>query len=104
MVRKLPQEYLDYLESGGLMEGFLSVDPSYFQLWSKSEIDIMNANYEVGEHLPGCIGFGSSGGGELLAFNKDGMIYMIPFVGMSEIDAVLVADSWAKFAADIETR
>ena len=45
---------------------------------------------------PGFLGFGSNGGGELLAFDAAGRIVMLPMVGMSAHDAKLVAGSWSE--------
>jgi hypothetical protein len=80
----------------------LSVDPGWFQLWSPTEIEQLNRDYHVEEFAPGFIGFGSSGGGELLAFDAGGRVFMIPFVGMSPDEAKPVADSWYDFVERIE--
>ena len=84
------------------MEGGLTVDPGWFQLWPEGQLDELNAAYEVHHFAPSHYGFGSNGGGELLAFNQEGRIVMIPFVGDGEADAWLVADSWREFEAAME--
>jgi hypothetical protein len=98
----LPTEYVNYFENDGLTEGGLTVEPGWFQLWEPDEIEILNQNYQVKEFAPGFLGFGSSGGGELLAFNAEGKIVMIPFIGMSPSEAITVAISWSDFVAKIE--
>ena len=98
----LPQEYVGYFEGNGPKEGGLSVDPGWFQLWPPSEIEHWNQAYQVEEFAPGFLGFGSSGGGELLAFDAEGRVVMIPMVGMSADEARPVAGSWSEFVKKIE--
>lgn len=57
----------------------------------------MNKGYEVAEYAPGFLGFASSGGGEMLAFDKDNKIFSIPFIGMSPKEALPVAKNWEEF-------
>ncbi len=84
------------------MEGGLSIDPGWFQLWRVGDIDRLNREYEVAEFARGFTGFGSSGGGEMLAFDGQGRIVMIPFVGMDPNEAVLIAESWDQFTKAME--
>ena len=98
----LPDEYVRYCAGDGPKEGGLSVDPGWFQLWSLSEVEQLNRDYHVQEFVPGLFGFGSNGGGELLAFDVAGRVFMIPFVGMSAQDARQVAGSWPEFVERIE--
>jgi hypothetical protein len=99
---KLPNAYVRYYAGNGPKEGGLSVDPGWFQLWPPAKIKQLNRDYEVQESVPGFLGFGSSGGGELLAFDARGRVFMIPFIVMSADEAILVADSWAEFVERIE--
>src|SRR5437773_5948579 len=66
----LPQEYLAFLRYSNGGEGFLWIDPGYFQLWSAEEVADYNAGYNVQEFLPGYFAVGSNGGGEMLAIRK----------------------------------
>jgi hypothetical protein len=55
----------------------------------------MNADYQVEEFMTGFVGFGSDGGGEMLAFDETGAVWKLPFVGYSsKEDAWKVADRW----------
>ena len=98
----LPPEYVKYCSGDGLHEGGLIVDPGWFQLWPLGEIEDLNQDYEVQEYAPGFLGFGSSGGGELLAFDSEGSIVMIPFIGMTPSEAITIAASWSDFVSKIE--
>jgi hypothetical protein len=101
-IMALPPEYVSYFAGDGRKEGGLTVEPGWFQLWPPDEVEHWNRDYHVSEFAPGFLGFGSSGGGEMLAFDTDGRVVMIPMVGMSPDDAKPVADSWSEFIERIE--
>ena len=98
----LPDEYLRYWTGDGRKEGELSVEPGWFQLWAPADVEQLNIDYQVQDFVPGFLGFGSNGGGELLAFDRNGRIFMIPFVPMKAEEARPVANSWAEFVEKIE--
>jgi len=98
----LPEEYIRYCAGDCPKEGGLSVDPGWFQLWLPDEVEKWNREYHLPEFAPGFLGFGSSGGGEILAFDADSRVVMIPVVGMSAEDARPVAGSWSEFVERIE--
>ncbi|WP_395748398.1 SMI1/KNR4 family protein [Prosthecobacter sp.] len=98
----LPPQYTGYFAGVGPKEGGLSVEPGWFQLWPPDEVPQWNHEYQVHEFAPGFLGFGSSGGGELLAFDSESRIVMIPFIGMSAKEAKPVAASWGEFVEKIE--
>jgi hypothetical protein len=62
--------------------------------------DVIGAAVEA--ESPGFVAFGSNGGGEMLAFDAEGRVFMIPFVGMSVRDAKPIAASWSEFVEKIE--
>ena len=99
---QLSEEYARYYAGDGPKEGGLSVQPLWFQLWPPGDIEQLNSDYHVQEFAPGFLGFGSNGGGDLLAFDAGGRVFMIPFVGMCAKDARLVADSWSQFVEKME--
>ncbi len=78
------------------------VAPGWFQLWPLSQIEALNRDYQVQAYAPGFLGFGSSGGGELFAFDNQGCIVMIPFIGMSLSEAITIAESWNDFVSKID--
>lgn len=101
MISRFPKEYIAYLKSGKPVEGELTIEPGYFQLWPYEDIDQLNEEYTVNAFAPSHKGFGSSGGGEMLAFNSKGQIVMIPFIWMSDDEAILIAASWSEFEKTI---
>jgi hypothetical protein len=98
----LPNEYLTFVRYSDGGEGFLCIEPWYFQLWSASELIAYNQAYHVEEFLPGHFAIGSNGGGEMLTIRKrDGSpcpVYMVPFIPMAECDAVQIAHDFEMFA------
>jgi hypothetical protein len=87
----VPPDYLAFLALTDGGEGELGLDPGWFQLWPAAEVVELNAAYEIDAFLPGFIGFGSSGGGELLAFSPRGAVVRVPFIPMEESEAVDMA-------------
>jgi hypothetical protein len=96
MTTELPADYIAYVEGDGVSESATEGDPGYFQLWPPEEIEEMNRKIGVPTMAPGFLGFGSDGGGELLAFDKTGAVFMLPMVGMEAKYAKKIADSWAR--------
>src|SRR5258708_578988 len=90
----LPDDYLAYIEGDGVSEGFTDGMPGYFQLWHPDDIEASNASLEIPTRAPGFLGFGSDGGGELLAFDSVGAVFMLPMVGMEPKYAKKIANSW----------
>lgn len=97
----LPHDYQTFLASSNGGEGDLSVEPGWFNFWPVEEALQLNRDYEVQKWLPEFFGFGSNGGGELLAFKITApnlwVIYMIPFGSLTQEDAVLIAKNFADF-------
>ncbi|MDX2244632.1 MAG: SMI1/KNR4 family protein [Leptolyngbyaceae cyanobacterium bins.302] len=91
---QLPPDYLAYVASGGSDAALTNDEPGYFQLWDLGEIESINAEYKVPDYAPGYLGFGSDGCGEMLAFDRTGAVFKIPFVGMHPDVAENIADSW----------
>src|SRR4051812_46901681 len=79
----LPDEYLALLRLHDGGEGELGAEPGWFCLWPAAEVLTNNREYELPEFLPGFFGFGSNGGGELLALDCRGPrpwpVVMVPF-------------------------
>jgi hypothetical protein len=94
----LPADYLAFLALSGGGEGELGIEPGWFQLWPAAEVARLNLAYKLAECLPGYTGFGSSGGGELLAFGPKGAVVMVPFVPMDASEAIEIASTFTDLA------
>ncbi len=104
----LPKQYLEFLTLSNGGEGELGVDPGWFQLWPVEEVLDLNRDYGIDEFLPGFFGFGSNGGGELLAFdtrdNSPWKVVMVPFIPMDVEEAIVIADDFPTFVQAIGNR
>jgi hypothetical protein len=104
----LPEEYLTLLRHSNGGEGELDVEPGWFQLWPAEQVVEFNRGYEVAKNAPGIFGFGSNGGGEMLAFDmrcgEPWRIVMIPFIPMRIEDAKVIADDFGTFVQSMGRR
>ena len=106
--KELPKDYLDLLLYCNGGEGELGIEPGWFRLWSAEDVIQLNKDYEIEKYIPEFFGFGSSGGGELIAFDmqkdKSWKIVMIPFVSMSPDEARIIANNFEEFVEAIGHR
>ena len=95
---RLPIGYLDQLATSNGGEGDLAVEPRWISIWPAEEVVALNAGYRLAEFLPGFFGFGSNGGGELLALDTRGPepfpVVMVPFIPMEAQEAKQIARSF----------
>ena len=96
-----PAQYIDYFQQQRPKEGSLTVEPGWFQLSSPDKVEELNREYKIHEFAPGFLAFGSSGGGELLAFDALKRVVMLPVISMSPEAARVIADSWTDFVQTI---
>lgn len=98
----LPESYLELLSLADGGEGSLGAEPGWFQLWPASTVLALNESYEIDDNIPGYFGFGSSGGGELLALHLGSPgdpVFMVPFIPMDASAARMIAPSFGEFLA-----
>ena len=91
----LPAQYKVFMNQRDGGEGF--VGKHYLVLWRAAELIDLNGVHETNEYAPGLMLFGSNGGGEAFAFDlRDSAmpVRLVPLIGMSLEDAVLIADSF----------
>jgi len=104
----LPAAYVAQLAVSNGGEGDLGVDPGWIAIWPVQEVVSSNEEYSISEFLPGFFGFGSNGGGELLAFDLRGgepyPIVTVPFVPMDLQEAVRIASSFEELREFIGKR
>jgi SMI1 / KNR4 family (SUKH-1) len=100
----LPEDYLDFLgfSNGGC--GDLPVNPWCFDsLWTAEDMIECNRDYQVSIYCPGFFGIGSSGGGEMFAFDvrraQPWPVVIVPFIGMEPKAAIIVAKDFHSFVA-----
>ena len=98
----LPVEYLDFLRFSNGGCGDIPVDPWCFDgLWRAEELLVCNRDYEVAKYCPGFFGVGTSGGGEMFAFDmrksQPWPVVHVPFIGMEPDAALPVAPDFRSF-------
>jgi hypothetical protein len=102
---ELPESFLSFHRQYGAIKGELRIPPYWFQLWPVSDLLQANRNYQVQEFLAGWFAFGSSGGGEMLAFDAQATqpwkVYRVPFIGMDESQALFIAEDFTAFVQAI---
>jgi hypothetical protein len=99
---ELPPDYLDFLRVSNGGCGDIPVQPWCFDsLWAAEELVGCNRDYEVAKYCPGFFGIGSSGGGEMFAFDmrssKPWPVVVVPFIGMEPDAALSVALDFRSF-------
>ena len=99
----LPAEYFELLAASNGGEGDLAVAPGWVALWPAEEAFANNRGYDIEAALPGFVGFGSNGGGELLAIDMTGPppcpVVMVPFIPMRSVERAVIAPSFRNFLA-----
>ena len=91
-----PNDYLSFINDLEDLE--ISSDSGYIELFPLNELEEINKEYETDEYAPNFIAIGTNGSGVGIFINKENkQIYSIPFVGMEESDAVLLANSFSEF-------
>ncbi|MES2127611.1 MAG: SMI1/KNR4 family protein [Pseudomonadota bacterium] len=101
----VPQIYSEYIKENGPFEGF-TVDnsyPGYVALWRLEELAKNNADIDIEMCAPGYVAFGGDAGGEVLAFDKTGSVFMLPLIGMEAQYARHIANDFQELAARFKT-
>jgi hypothetical protein len=106
MKAALPSSYVDYIEANTGWEGFPAGYDAYVVIWDKQLIRMHYDGYELAEYLdPRWFAFGSNGAGEMLCFDLNSgtdAVYMLPFIGMSDEEPLLLCESFSDLASRIE--
>ena len=73
---------------------------SYAMLWKVGELYRFNREYEVQKYAPGLLLFGSTGGGEGIAFDMrepSKLVVSVPFIGMDLKEIIPLAATFDGF-------
>ncbi len=93
---EFPEDYIAFMNE--LKDNELNSESDYIELFPLNELEKINEEHETPVYAPNYITIGTNGGGVGIFINKENMkIYSIPFVGMEESDAVLLANSFSEF-------
>ena len=94
----IPEPYQNFYRHTKVKE-FDTTHPTalYLILDDIDHLDELNDLFQLSSVLPDYYAFGTDGGNEIYAFNKHGVVFMIPMIGMSSDTVIKIADSWDEF-------
>lgn len=93
---EFPSDYVDFMLQSDGAEG--SINEAYVQLWKIEDLPRRNAGYEFKKDFADLILFGSDGGGEAYAFEKQNNMFIVnpPYIGSPE-DTRKCAKTFSEF-------
>lgn len=97
----LPPGYLEFMQrsNGAHLEG----TEKELLLWPLHELAQTNADYNAEEFYPGLFIIGTYWVGEACTVEKaTGRLYMTPFIGDSEEDAIYIGETFAELLAFLD--
>ncbi len=98
---EFPEDYISFMKN--LEDNEINSESGYIELFPLKKSEEIIKEYETEELLANFVAIGTNGGGVGIFFNKtNNNIYSIPFVGMEENDAVLLANSFSEFLYKFE--
>lgn len=98
---EFPEDYTSYMNN--LRDHEIYSENGYVELFPVSELNQINTEYETEQYVPNFVAVGTNGAGVGIFINKENkQFYSIPFVGMDESDAVLLANSFSEFIYKFE--
>lgn len=98
---EFPEDYVSFMNN--LQNNKINSDSGYIEMFPIDELEEINNKYETNEFVPNFIAIGTNGAGVGIFINKvNKNIYSIPFIGMEENDAVLLANSFSEFIYKFE--
>jgi len=93
-----PIEFQKFNDSNTIVEMSLKHDRALNIVFESNQgIVLLNNDLEIEKHAPGFYAFATDGGNEVYAFGQGGAVFMLPMIGLSEKDAIKVANSWIEF-------
>jgi hypothetical protein len=103
---QLPVSYVEHIEGLNGWEGDLGGGDGYVVIWNKETIQSRWADYHMAEFISDYwFPFGSDGGGEMLCFDlrrRDDVVFLMPYVGMSDAEAMRRYDSFKTLSVKIQ--
>ena len=87
---ELPGDYLDWMSQSNGAE--LSFKDNYLNLWPLTDLPALNRGYKIEDFAQGFFLIGSNGSDAAYAVSRmSGQIYELPFIGMSDEEAVFIS-------------
>ena len=96
----LPSGFIEFFEKSNGAD--ISSEEKYVILWALTDMIQLNKDYNVDEYAPGFFIFGSDGGDTSYTIERNtGDIYEMPFIGMSNEEAVFNSSTFTEFIEKI---
>lgn len=104
MLPSIPNDYVDYIQDTGPFEccTYEDTEPGCVVLWSFGDIAKINSQIDIETCAPGFIAFGGDGGGELLAFDGAGAVFMLPMIGLEADCAMRIAENFQELLSRLD--
>lgn len=103
---QLPDSYIAFIDHHNGWEGDLGEDLGYVILWKRELIQENYDGYEMARYMSRrWFPIGSNGGGEMLCIDTSSntdQVFWLPFIGMSDEEALLRYNSFADVVAAIQ--
>lgn len=94
---KFPSDYIEFMKEQNGGEGFIG-EGRYVRFWPLEELLEANEDYTVHEFAPDIFLVGSDGGGNAFGLKrKEGIFIEVPFIGMSNDDAIDCGKDFKEF-------
>ena len=101
---QLPMDYKRYLSNYAGFAGFINQE--YVELWNAEEILEANKDCEISAYLPGILGIGGNGAGELIGLEQSPYgqfrIVLSPLIGLSPENTIVIGNSFHDFLARLD--
>lgn len=96
----LPDGFITFFKEANGAD--ISTEVKYILLWALNDMIQLNKDYNVEEYAPEFFIFGSDGGGNAFAIERNtGDIYEMPFIGMSKEETIFINKSFIGFIDNI---
>ena len=90
---ELPAGYIEFMRKSNGAD--ISFENAYLMLWPLTDLMSLNQEYGIEEFAPDFFLIGSDGGDTAYAISKkSSSVYKIPFIGMSNEEAVLISNDF----------
>jgi hypothetical protein len=98
---ELPVGFIEFFRQSNGAEIFNGTD--YIILWPVTDMIKLNEDYNINEYADGFFLFGSDGGDTAYSIEKrTGFIFDMPFIGMSNKDAVFICKTFTQLLESVQ--
>jgi hypothetical protein len=101
---RLPVDYIEFMRENNGGEGVIGENGWYVRLWPLEELIEANEDYNVDRFAPDLFLLGSDGGDTAFGLKReDGIFIEVPFIGMSNENAINRGENFSQFLDFLQT-